>query len=151
MQDIFEPIADLVVKNADKEDVVFARKSVVDNMFQLIFETRVKLEDIDTAVKQKAKAEEFKKIFNYIANELIKYLSAKLMRNKLSGFRSAPKKPIEKNIKLSKSEQFLERKRKEALEKAARESEGKGKQAEKIGLKEIGQEIEETGRSNESA
>jgi hypothetical protein len=143
MQDTFEPIAGLVVENADKEEIVFTKKSVVDNMFQLLFETRIKLEDIDTAVKQKVKPEDYKKIFNYIANELIKYLTAKLLKNKLSGFRSAPKKPLEKNIKLSKSEQFLERKRKKALEKAAKESEEKGGQAEKIGLKEMGREIEE--------
>ena len=143
MKEFIEPIAETLVNNADKEEIIFVRNSAEDNMMQLIFEQRVTVENVDTAVNEKAPPETRKKIFLYIANELIKYLSAKLVKSRLSSFRSAPKSSQEPKKKLSKSEQFLERKRKEALEKTAQEESEKGGTAQKIGLKDIGKEIEE--------
>ncbi len=112
-------------------------------MYQLIFEQRIKLTDIEEAVGEKSKSDDSHKIYSYFANELIKYLAAKLTKAKMAGFRGTPQKANAQDKELSKSEQFLERKRKEALEKASKENEDKSGQAEKIGLKDIGKDIEE--------
>lgn len=143
MKDIVDPIAEGLVKSSDTEDIIFARSDPFDNMMQLIFEQRITSEDIDNTVEAKCEPEEQKKIITYIANELVKYLSAKLTKSRLGSFRSAPKQAQEPAKKLSKSEQFIERKRKKSLEKEAKESKNKEGTVEKIGLKEIGQEIQE--------
>ena len=131
MQETIESIAGVVVERADKEEVIFVKKNILDNMYQLIFEQRIKLGDIEEAVVEKSKPDDSRKIYSYFANELIKYLAAKLTKAKMAGFRGTPQKAKAQDKKISRSEQFLERKRKEALEKASKENEEKSGQAKK--------------------
>ena len=112
-------------------------------MYQLIFEQRIKFKDIEEAVAEKSKPDDLRKVYSYFANELVKYLAAKLTKAKMAGFRGTPQTAKAQDKKMNKSEQFLERKRKEALEKASKENEEKSGQAEKIELKDIGKELEE--------
>ncbi len=146
MQETIESIAGVVVERTDKEDIIFVKKSILDNMYQLIFEQRIKFKDIEKAVAEKSKPDDLRKVYSYFANELVKYLAAKLTKAKMAGFRGTPQTAKAQDKKMSKSEQFLERKRKEALEKASKENEEKSGQAEKIELielKDIGKELEE--------
>ncbi|MCH7781556.1 hypothetical protein IID62_00675 [candidate division KSB1 bacterium] len=143
MKDIVEPISEALVKDADTEDIIFTRSDPIDNSLQLIYEMRITLEDLETVITNLGKPGDKKKIVLYYANELVKYLSAKLAKGRQGSFRGGPQRAPEKQKKLSKSEQFLERKRKEARDKAAKDEKNKEGQVEKIGLKEIGQEIQE--------
>jgi len=142
MRDIVGPISETLVEAADTEDVIFTRSDPVDNSLQLIYEKRITIEDLEKAITEHGKPEDKKKIILYYANELVKYLAAKIAKGRLGSFRSGPKQAPEKQIRLSKSEQFLERKQKEAREKAAKDEKGKEGQVEKIGLKEIGEEMQ---------
>jgi len=142
MKDIVEPISEALVKEADTEDIIFTRSDPVDNSLQLIYEKRVTIEDLDSVITNLGKPEDKKKIVLYFANELVKYLAAKLAKGRLGSFRSGPRQAPEKQKKLSKSEQFLERKQKEARDKAAKDEKNKEGQVEKIGLKEIGEEMQ---------
>jgi hypothetical protein len=141
MSDVAEKIAENIVEKADIENIIFARSSKVDNLMQLIYEQRVTIDDIDEAIMQTAK-EDRKKFLLYFANELSKYLSAKLAKVRASGYRSMPKKNAEKEGKKSKSELFLEERKRKQQEKEAKEKKGEGT-IEKIGLKEIGKELQE--------
>lgn len=143
MKDIVEPISDALVKEADTEDIIFMRSDPVDNSLQLIYEKRINIEDLEAVITNLGKPEDKKKIILFYAKELVKYLAAKLAKGRLGSFRSGPKKGAEKQKKLSKSEQFLERKQKEARDKAAKDEKNKEGQVEKIGLKEIGEEMQE--------
>ncbi len=141
MSDAAEQIAENIVENANKEDIIFARSSKIDNMMQLIYEQRVTIDDIDEAVMQTAK-DERKKYLLYFSNELASYLTAKLAKVRASGYRSMPKKATEKENKKSKSEKFLEQRKRKQQEKEAKEKKGEGT-IEKIGLKDIGKELQE--------
>jgi len=142
MKDIVEPISEALVKDADTEDIIFTRSDPVDNSLQLLYEKRITIEDLETAITNLGKPEDKKKIILFYANELVKYLAAKLAKGRMGSFRGGPKKPIEKQKQLSKSEQFLERKQKEARDKAVKDEKSKEGQVEKIGLKEIGEEMQ---------
>jgi hypothetical protein len=145
MKDLLEPIAAALVDSSNIEGVIFAKKDKIDNLMQLMFEQRITIEKIDTAVKNNAKPDDIKKLFTFIANNLLKYLSERLKKSRFTGTRAAPsiQKIEESKRKLSKSEQFLERKRREALQKADDANAPKEGTVTKVGLKEIGKEMKE--------
>ncbi|MCP4725015.1 MAG: hypothetical protein GY863_08270 [bacterium] len=141
MSDVAEIIAENIVENADKEEIIFARSSKIDNMMQLIYEQRVTIDDIDEAIMQTAK-DDRKKFLLYFSNELAGYLSAKLSKLRASGYRSQPKTAGGKEEKKSKSDKFFEERKRKQAEKEAKERKGEGT-IEKIGIKEIGKELQE--------
>ncbi|MFC1728695.1 hypothetical protein ACFL6I_00025 [candidate division KSB1 bacterium] len=143
MSTLAAEISEKIIAQANTEEVVFLRSDKIDNLMQLLFEQRITAKDIGDAVVASAPKEEHKKILCFFASKLIAYLSEKLTKTKLKGFRGAPKKPEQQEQKkLSKSEEFLLRREREKKEKEQQKSKSDGK-IEKISLKEVGKQMKE--------
>jgi len=143
MSNIASDIAEKLVAQTETEGIVFTRSDKIDNLMQVVFEQRISVEDLGNFVLENTPEDQQKKVLLYYAGELMKYLTKKVTKSKLSGFRGAPKQTQPNDQKkLSKSEQFLERREREKREKQQEKDKADGK-IEKISLKEVGQQLEE--------
>jgi len=143
MSDIAVEISTKLVNTADKTDIIFTKSDKTDNLIQLVYEQRVSAKEISDVVIADAPEKEQKKLILLYSNNLIKYLNDKLIKTKLSGYRGAPRPTGgEPKKKLSKSEEFLERRKKDQMEKDKQKAKREGK-IEKISLKEVGRQMQD--------